>query len=100
MSPNLWSGMFSKKLDNKRLFSFFTIGLTIINLFSKYSKNSTFHYQRKKGLVATWLHKKGIAIKLAPICRTVGNVQATLKRCNNEIPHKLCKIYDQGFSRI
>ena len=43
--------------------------------------------------------KKGIAIKLALICRTVENVQATLKRCNNEIPHQ---IYDDRvcFSRI
>ena len=46
MSLNLWSGMFSKELEHwngKKLFSFFTIGLTITNLAS-IQKNSAFHY--------------------------------------------------------
>ena len=34
MSPNSWSGVSSKKLDGKKLFSFFTISLTITNLAS------------------------------------------------------------------
>ena len=34
MSPNSWSGVSSKKLDSKKLFSFFTISLTITNLAS------------------------------------------------------------------
>ena len=57
MSPNSWSGVSSKKLDSKKLFSFFTISLTITNLAS-IQKILHFIIKEKKDLLPHGYIKK------------------------------------------